>query len=70
MPETSLLQWLLRRETVIALAVAGGVLSFVAWLLSSRGAVAPAAATWCNRAAYGFMAASMLIFIVAGFTRP
>jgi len=70
MPDASLLQWLLRRETVIALAVVGGLFSVAAWLLSSRRAVVPAAATWCNRAAYAFMAASMLIFIVAGFARP
>jgi len=70
MADASLLQWILRRETVIALAVAGGVLSVAAWLLSSRRSAVPAAATWCNRAAYAFMGASMLVFIVTGFIRP
>jgi len=70
MAESSLLQLIVRRETVIALAVVGGVLSLFAWLLTARRAAAPAAATWCNRAAYAFMAASMLVFILAGFIRP
>lgn len=69
MPDASVLHWLIRRETVIALAVVGGILALASSILTSRRAPV-AAATWCNRAAYAFMAASILLFILAGLTHP
>ena len=56
-------------QAVIALAIAGGILSIAAALLGARGEDNRRLARWCNGAAYGFMGASMLVFIVAGFLR-
>jgi hypothetical protein len=62
-----MLALLTRHETIVALALVGGALSGLSWLLSSRGGSAAAAVRWCNGVAYAFMAASMALFIVAGF---
>lgn len=61
------LHWLVRRETIVALAMAGGAFSIAAWALAGRADAGAALARWCNGAAYGLMGASMLLFIVAGF---
>lgn len=57
------------RAVIIALAVAGGALSIAATLLSARGEGPRRLARWINGAAYGFMGASMVVFIIAGLTR-
>ena len=62
--------WLLSRDLIVALAITGGVLSIASSVLAARRAVPAAVATWCNRSAYAFMGASMLLFIAAGFSRP
>ena len=68
MSDVTAFDWLIRRETVIAFAVVGGVLSLAGWTLSLRRPSGTAAA-WCNRAAYAFMAVSILLFIAAGMVR-
>jgi hypothetical protein len=55
--------------TVVALAVTGGVLALAAMVISNRGETGQRAARWLNAASYGFMGASMLIFILAGLLR-
>lgn len=60
------MDWLLSREAVVALAVLGAVVSLAASLLQSNGSIAPARARQLNATGYGFMAASMLLFIVIG----
>ena len=57
---------LLDRRVVIALAVAGGVLSALATVLQMRGAIGERAARNLNYAGYAFMGASMLLFTLAG----
>lgn len=61
------MDWLLTREAVITLAVVGAVASVAASVLQARGRMDAARAKRLNTAGYGFMAASMLLFIVAGF---
>lgn len=57
--------WLLERSTVIGLAIVGGVLSVFASWCQSRATMAQHA-NWINKAAYGFMAVSIVLFIGAG----
>lgn len=57
---------LLDRRVVIALAVAGAVLSTIASILQMRGALGARGARNLNYAGYAFMGASMLLFVVAG----
>ena len=64
----SLFDWLIRRETIVALAIAGGLLSLAGWALTARRS-GLALSVWCNRAAYAFMAVSMVLFIAAGIVR-
>ena len=59
---------LLDRRVVIALAVAGGVLSVLASVLQMRGRVGPRGARNLNYAGYAFMGVSMLLFSLAGLT--
>ena len=59
---------LLDRRVVIALAVVGGVLSLLASVLQMRGIVGERGARNLNYAGYGFMGASMLLFVLAGLT--
>jgi hypothetical protein len=56
--------WILSRETMIAMAVLGAAASAVATLprIRSAGLARP-----MNAAGYALMATSMLLFIVAGF---
>jgi hypothetical protein len=56
--------WILSRETVIALAVLGAAASMVATLPRIRSA---GLARSLNAAGYVLMGASMLVFIVIGF---
>ena len=56
-------------QAIVALAIAGGVFSIAATLLAARGDGARRTARWVNGAAYGFMGASMVLFIVAGLAR-
>ena len=56
-------------QAVVVLAIAGGALSIAAAVLGMRGDGARRVARWCNGAAYGFMGASVVIFIVAGLLR-
>ena len=58
--------WLFERSTVIALAIAGGVLSILASVSLSRGWATKQQHKLLNRAAYAFMAASMVLFVCAG----
>jgi hypothetical protein len=60
---------LLDRRVVIALAVAGGVLSALASVLRVRGTIGERAARNLGYAGYAFMGASMLLFVLAGLTR-
>jgi presenilin-like A22 family membrane protease len=55
------------RESMIGLAVIGGLLSLAVMVLRNTGRAAPALLERLNRAAYGFMLASVTVFIVAGF---
>jgi hypothetical protein len=57
---------LLTRPVVVALAVLGAVLATAASLLQSRGLVSERGAQILNYAGYGFMGASMLLFVLAG----
>ncbi len=61
-----MLDWLTRHDTIVGLALAGGALSVLSWLLPGRRGAAAPLARWCNGAAYAFMAASILLFIIAG----
>lgn len=57
------------RPFVVALAVLGAVLSTGASVLQARGYIAAKAARAMNLAGYGFMGASMLLFVLAGLLR-
>lgn len=59
---------LLDRRLVIALAVAGGLLTVLASVLQVRGIVGERGARRLNYAGYAFMGASMLLFVLAGLT--
>ena len=61
------MDWLVTRETIITLAVLGAIASIAGSILHSSGSIDAERAKLINRASYGFMAASMLLFIVAGF---
>ena len=63
----AVLHWLVRRETIVALAMAGGAFSIASWALAGRAPAGASLARWCDGAAYGLMGASMLLFILAGF---
>ena len=60
------LGWLLNREVVIVLAIAGAVLATAASSLEGR--IGARRAMLVNRAGYGLTFASIAIFIVVGFT--
>ena len=61
---------LLTRELMIGLALIGGVCSLVQMLLQRKGVGSPMLLKRFNQAAYGFMAASMVVLVVAGFRAP
>jgi len=60
---------LLSKPVVVALALAGAVLSTVASWLQTRGKVSEKTGRAINYAGYGAMAASMLLFVLAGLLR-
>ena len=57
---------LLDRRIVIALAVAGGVFALLSSILAVRGKAGERIPRILSYAGYGFMGASMLLFILAG----
>jgi hypothetical protein len=59
---------LIDRRVVIALAVAGAVLSTAASMLRVRGRLGERGARNLNYAGYAFMLASMALFVLAGLT--
>jgi high-affinity Fe2+/Pb2+ permease len=59
--------WMLTREAVIALAILGAIPSIAASVLQMRGSIDAPRARQLNLAGYALMAASMGLFIVAGF---
>lgn len=61
------MNWLFARDTVIALAILGAIVSTLAAVLQSRGTIDVQRAKQLNLAGYGFMAASMFLFVVIGF---
>ena len=61
------MDWLLAREAIITLAVLGAIASVSASILQSSGRISAGRARLITRTGYGFMAASMLLFIAAGF---
>ena len=62
-----IVDWLLTRNVVVALALAGAITSVVASVLQSRGSISDERAKQLNVTGYGFMAASMVLFVVIGF---
>jgi hypothetical protein len=60
------MEFLLSRPFVVALAVVGAVLSTAASFLQARGRIAAQTARALNVAGYGFMGASMILFVLAG----
>ena len=61
------MDWLLTREAVITLAVAGAVPSVAASILQVRGTIDAARARQLNLAGYVLMGISMALFILVGF---
>lgn len=62
-----MIEWLASRATVITLAVIGGVIPLIASTLNSNGRLSDDKARLVNRVGYGFMWASIALFIFAGF---
>ena len=60
------MELLLSRPVVVALAILGALLSTAASILQMRGTVSPRGARILNYTGYGFMAASMVLFALAG----
>ena len=58
---------LLSREAVIVFAVLGAIASTLASWLQKRATVGPQRAQQLHYLGYGFMALSMVLFVVAGF---
>ena len=61
-----MLDLLLQRSTVITLAVIGGMLSLLVSWLTPKTILSENQLKLLNKAAYGFMGVSMLLFITAG----
>ena len=57
---------LLTKPVVVALAVLGALCSMLASVLQKKGVLTEQRARILNYAGYGFMGASMLLFILAG----
>lgn len=58
--------WLFDRSTVIALAIAGGVLSVLASLANSKGWATKQQCSVLNQAAYACMTISIVLFVCVG----
>lgn len=63
------MELLLSKPVVVALAVLGALLSFLASWLQTRGRISEKTARALNYAGYGVMGASMLLFVLAGLWR-
>ena len=61
------LDWLVSREVVVGLAIAGALPSVLASVLRRRGGISSTRARQLDFAGYGLMGLSMVLFIVAGF---
>jgi hypothetical protein len=61
------MDWLLTREAVITLAVAGAVPAVAASILQVRGSINATRARQLNLAGYVLMGISMALFILIGF---
>jgi hypothetical protein len=59
-------EWLLTRPTIIGLAILGGLCSMLASWCQSRETLPASYAGWLSKAAYAFMATSVILFIGAG----
>ena len=59
--------WLIERTTVVSLAVIGAMFSMLASWCRVRGKLSEQPIIWLNKAAYLFMAVSVILFIAAGF---
>lgn len=66
MPFSDLIEPLLTKPVVVALAVLGALVSAGASVLQARGKVDEARGRSLNRAGYILMGASMLLFALAG----
>ena len=64
------MDWLLTRETVIALAILAAVLSVAASVLQVKQRIGAERARQLNRAGYVLMGISMLLFIFIGYRGP
>ncbi len=62
------MSWLLNREAMIALAMAGAVFAVAAGTLEER--LGKARAAVLSRLGYACMGGSMLLFVVLGFMAP
>ena len=60
-------EWILNRSIVIGLAVIGGGFSLLASWCQSKALASDQVVAWMNKAAYVFMATSIVLFISAGF---
>ena len=60
------MELLLSKPVVVTLAIIGAVLSTAASFLQTRGYVSERTGKALNWAGYGVMAASMLLFVLAG----
>jgi hypothetical protein len=63
------MELLLTKPVVVTLAVLGAVLCSLAAYLQTRGRVSEKTGRALNYAGYGVMAASMLLFVLAGLWR-
>ena len=63
------MELVLSKTVVVALAILGGVLSVAASFLQMRGYVSEKAGKAINYAGYALMAASMVLFVLAGLLR-
>jgi hypothetical protein len=66
----TLATWLLSRELIVGSAVVGGLLSVAAMALQASGLAGRAWVPRVNRAAYLFMAISVLLFVASGLAGP
>ena len=59
--------WIFTRQSVIALAIAGGLCSLLVSVLQPKGILSEKKIYWLRKFSYAFMAASIALFIGAGF---
>jgi len=63
------MEWMLSRAAIIALAVLGGIFAGLASMLKARGSAFAPRARQLTLTGYILMAASMVLFVIAGFWR-